>query len=124
MKNPLRLAALLTIVMAVGVQSVYGQAQTQGSPDSPLPVTRTVGLLDSDGSALYSVLFESADDSLSNLTVTSDLPPHTTFVEAVSAPDGATMTSAPDGKSISWKIASVDANTILGPFTYRVKQMI
>ncbi len=113
----LGLVALLPIMMTVSIQSVH----SQGQADSPVPVARTVGLLDSDGSALYSVLFESADDSLSNLTVTSSLPPNTIFVEAVSAPDGTLITNAPDGKSISWQITGLDANTILGPFTYRVK---
>jgi hypothetical protein len=82
---------------------------------------RTVGLLDTDGTALYSVLFESAGDSLGSLSVTSVLPADTTFVEAVGAPTGATFLAAPDGKSVNWQFATVDANTIVGPFTFRVK---
>ncbi|MHB8625700.1 MAG: hypothetical protein ACYDBJ_11690 [Aggregatilineales bacterium] len=112
----LALAASTTAIALVGTPA---RAQSQGA-DS-VPVTRTVGILDTDGSALYRVLFESASDPLGSLTVTNTVPANTTFVEAVSAPDGAIVTVAPDQKSVSWQFASLDANTILGPFTFRAK---
>ena len=111
--------ALFVAFAALASAGTLTYAQTQNTDQ--VPVTRTVGLLDSDGSALYSILFESAGDPLGNLTITSALPADTTFVEAVSAPDGASVLAAPDGKSVSWQFANLDADTILGPFTYRVK---
>ncbi|HVO42684.1 MAG TPA: hypothetical protein VMT34_08680 [Aggregatilineales bacterium] len=116
------LRCALALFMAIAaLASAVTPAHAQAQNTDQVPVTRTVGMLDSDGSALYSVLFESATAPLGNLTITSALPADTTFVEAVSAPDGAGILTAPDGKSVSWQFANLDADTILGPFTYRVK---
>ena len=113
--------ALALFIGIAPLASIVPLADAQAQTTDPVPVTHTVGMLDSDGSALYSVLFESANDPLGNLTITSTLPANTTFVAAVSAPDGASFQAAPDGESVSWQFAHLDADTILGPFTYRVK---
>jgi len=118
----LKCVAALTLAAAMAAAPFTGTvAGAQAQSAAPVPVMRTVGLLDTDGTALYSVLFESAGDPLGSLTVTSALPADTTLVEAVSAPTGATFLAAADGQSVSWQFASLDANTILGPFTFRVK---
>lgn len=84
----------------------------------PLAV-RSVGLVDTDGTVLYSVLIASGTDALGKLTVRSTLPEDTSLVEVVAAPPGATVQN--DGRSVTWQVEKLHADTILGPFTYRIK---
>lgn len=82
-------------------------------------VVRTMGLLDDDGSVLYSVLLANGPDALSELTITSIVPDDSTLVEVVATPPDAVAQN--DGTSVTWQVDTLDADTILGPFTYRVK---
>src|SRR5579864_3195864 len=99
----------LTLAVSALMAVLAAPANAQSQDRVQVPATRTIGVLDTDGTALYSVLFESVSDPLGNLTISSSLPANTTFVEAVSAPTGATFAAAPDGKSVSWQFASLDA---------------
>ncbi|MHB8624904.1 MAG: hypothetical protein ACYDBJ_11930 [Aggregatilineales bacterium] len=96
------------------------QAQSQSSANEL--VVRSAGILDADGSALYAITLASGTDALGNLTVSGVVPPNAADVEAVSAPPGATF-SAQGGTAgtVTWQINQMDADTILGPFVYRVK---
>lgn len=80
---------------------------------------RSVGLFDTDGTVLYSVLIASKADPLSKLTITSQLPEKTAFVELIATPPNAIAKQ--DAKSVTWLVEKLDKDTILGPFTYRVK---
>lgn len=91
------------------------------SAQAPSPILLyTTGILDSDGSVLYSVLLASTPESaLSNVTITSTLPERATFVEALANPETATFVSESEGV-VTWTLASLEADKIIGPFTYRV----
>ncbi len=99
--------------------SLCGFAKPKLSAAEAVPlVVRSVGLLDVDGSVLYSVLLASGPDALSQLTIMSVVPDHSTLVEVVSAPPDAVAQN--DGTSVTWQVDKLDADIILGPFTYRV----
>ena len=82
---------------------------------------RVVGLLDEDGSVLYSILIASGpDQSLGSLTIAGHVPEGATLVGDVGAPPTASYSPNEETGGPSWTLENVDANTILGPFTYRV----
>lgn len=113
-KRSIQFIWLLVLFSLVG----FATPKFSAAADAAL-VVRSVGLLDADGSVLYSVLLASGTDGLSELTVTSELPEHTTLVEIIAAPPDAVAED--DGTSVTWQVAALDADTLLGPFTYRVK---
>jgi hypothetical protein len=79
-----------------------------------------VGTLQDDGTVLYSLLYYSGPTARTDLTVSGTIPESATFVEAVIAPAGATFNAAAATEA-SWSIPAVAAETVLGPFTYRVQ---
>lgn len=79
-----------------------------------------VGTRQDDGTVLYSLLYYSGPTARTELTISGDIPEAATFVEAVIAPAGATFNAAAATEA-SWLIPSVAAETVLGPFTYRVQ---
>ncbi len=90
---------------------------------SPEPVAAqlyNVGTLQDDGTVLYSLLYYSGSTARTELTLSGTIPESATFVEAVIAPAGATFNAAATAEP-SWSIPTVAAETVLGPFTYRVQ---
>ncbi len=88
-----------------------------------LPVIiRNQGTFDTDGSVLYSVLLATSTNSLGKVTVSGDVPSNAGSVEAVLAPPGAIFAVKPGNpQTATWQLDSAAANSILGPFTYRVR---
>jgi hypothetical protein len=93
-------------------------AATPSYAAEPLLV-RSVGLLDTDGTVLYSVVLASGPQSLGKLIVTGGIPDGAELVEILNAPPDTAAQSQPDG--VAWQVKALDADTILGPFTYRVR---
>ena len=90
---------------------------------SPEPVAAqlyNMGTLQDDGTVLYSLLYYSGSTARTELTLSGTIPESATFVEAVIAPAGATFNAAATAEP-SWSIPAVAAETVLGPFTYRVQ---
>lgn len=109
---------LLVLTLLLVVPAVI-RAQDATPASEPLQVG-TAGLLAEDGSVLYSVHLGSASDgTLSELTLTSTLPEGAQFEQALWTPEAAVFVGAKDGV-VTWSLAELPADTILGPFTYRV----
>ena len=90
-------------------------------PD-PIPTQLyNVGNLQADGTVLYSVLFFSGPESLNQLTFSGAIPAGATLVEQVIAPATAQAVAEPAPGLVQWQVDTVAANTVLGPFTYRVR---
>lgn len=79
-----------------------------------------VGTLQEDGTVLYSLLYYSGPTARTELVISGDIPETATFVEAVIAPAEATFNAAAATEA-SWTIPAAAAETVLGPFTYRVQ---
>lgn len=80
----------------------------------------SVGLLAEDGSVFYSVLLGNGSaNALSELTITSVLPEGAAFVEAFWTPEDAVFMGEENG-IITWTLPEMPADSIVGPFTYRV----
>lgn len=94
----------------VAAPGLYGQAA----------VVRSVGQYEPSGTVLYSVYVASRSQSLGDLTVTSALPPGTRFLENVDLPKGARYEGVADNV-IAWTVPEIAEDSILGPFTYRLK---
>jgi hypothetical protein len=107
-----KLTCLLIALILVLPNVVPGRAA------EPLLV-RSVGLLDTDGTVLYSVILASGPQALGKLIVTGGIPDGTELVEILNAPPDTAAQSQSDG--VSWQVKALDADTILGPFTYRVR---
>ncbi len=82
-------------------------------------VAGSTGLIDEDGTVLYSVVLASGDAAVENVSVQAQLPSQATFVEALEFPESATLVGHA-GTVVSWEVVSLEANSILGPFTFRV----
>jgi hypothetical protein len=110
------LVVMVVLLPASAIVLVHGQKQ------ATIPAqVQNLGMLDADGSALYSILFYSGPEALSKLTVTGSLPINTRSVEVVIAPSGARFVGGVGNKpDLKWTIDAVDPSTVLGPFTYRV----
>ncbi|MFN8527216.1 MAG: hypothetical protein U0670_01235 [Anaerolineae bacterium] len=108
----LLLSVLAMAVLSVGIVSVNAQTTSESL------IVRSSGLLDQDGTALYSVIFATGETDIMGLTASVTVPDGFTLQESVLAPDTVTVTL--DGSTISWAIDGLAADTILGPLTYRV----
>lgn len=78
------------------------------------------GLIDADGSVIYSVTFAAGDNALKEVVVSAVLPEGATFVEATWQPKDATFEGEKDG-TVTWKAAEIAAQTFSGPYSFRVK---
>jgi hypothetical protein len=85
---------------------------------APLAVS-SIGLMDVNGTALYSVLLHSGEDALNDLTISASVPEGGTFVEPFWMPTSAQLVGEANGV-ITWSLADLDANSVIGPFTFRV----
>lgn len=121
--NPARLlvttAVLALVLLVLAAPASARQADTEG------PAVTSVGLADADGTVLYGVLLTGGDATLENATVTGTVPDGARLVEVVQTPKGNDATGAiavsEEGEvAVSWSVAALPADTILGPFTYRV----
>jgi hypothetical protein len=99
--------------------TLYAQDTTSTVQSEPL-IVRTVGVLDENRTALYSLLVYSGDQPLTDLTIVSTIPEWTTFMEAFWTPEKAEFIGQKNGV-VTWTLPELPAKTILGPFTYRVK---
>src|SRR5262245_14266260 len=111
-QTPLRITLIaLVLLIAAPLRGL--------AADAPPLLVRSVALLDADGTALYSVLLASGSEPLGKLTINASVPASAELVEVVTAPPGATSKAEP--RTVSWEIEKIDKDTILGPFTYRVR---
>lgn len=105
--------------MKILLLAVFWAVVAQGQ-DTNRAAVRTTGQYDADGTAVYSVYVASGQEDLELLTITAALPPGTRFLESVHKP----LSGIYDGvKSdiVWWKIAKLERDSVLGPFTFRVK---
>jgi uncharacterized repeat protein (TIGR01451 family) len=112
---------LIVLVVLTFSSATLGNDATEETPvERQALIVHSVGLLDADGTTLYSVLIANqSDESLSEVTVTSSLPNGETFVEAFWTPESAKFQGESNGE-VTWTVQELPAATILGPFTYRV----
>jgi hypothetical protein len=85
----------------------------------------SAGLIDTDGTVLYGVILTSGSAAAANVTLTGAVPDGARLVEVVQTPQGTEETGAitiveEGDDAVVWSVPTFPANTILGPFTYRV----
>ncbi len=107
------LGFLLVIALLVPMQPVSVVASEVAL------VAGSTGLIDEDGTVLYSVALASGDAAVENVSIQAQVPTQATFVEALEFPESATLVGQA-GTAVTWEVASLEANAILGPFTFRV----
>lgn len=78
------------------------------------------GLIDADGSVIYSITLAAGDNALKDVVVSAVLPEGATFVEATWKPKDAAL-EGEKGGTVMWKVAEVTAQTFSGPYSFRVK---
>jgi hypothetical protein len=92
-----------------------GQAQT-----GTRAVIRTVGQLDRDGTAQYSVYVASREEDLEGLTISAALPAGTRFLEQVHKPLDGVFEGVRDNV-VTWTASRLERDVLMGPFVFRVK---
>ncbi len=103
----------IATTLATGIllaSSLFGQSA----------VIRSVGHYEASGTVLYSVYVASRAEALGEVTISSALPPGTRFLENVDLPRGARYDGVADNV-VFWTIPAVPEDTLVGPFTYRLK---
>lgn len=83
-------------------------------------VIRSVGQFEPAGTVLYSVYVASRTQALGDVTISAALPPGTRFLENVDLPSGARYDGVADNV-VFWTIPAVPEDSVVGPFTYRLK---
>lgn len=92
----------------------------RGQEAAPEPlIVASNGVLDTDGTALYSVLVASGQDDLSDLTITAPVPEGAAFIEPIWKPESAEFVGESAG-IMTWALPELPAETVAGPFTFRV----
>lgn len=104
--------------LMIALALVFGSFARVGAQDTPSVTLLTTGLLGPDGSAYYSVQMFTSEE-LVNVAVSSVLPPGAVFGEVTRTPAIATFNSQ-QGGAVTWTVPKVPADTIIGPFTFRV----
>lgn len=79
-----------------------------------------MGQFEPSGTVLYSVYVASRTQPLGDVAVSSVLPPGTRFLESLDVPRAARYEGVADN-TIVWTVLEVAADTIVGPFTFRLK---
>lgn len=105
--------------MNIAATLITGLALTSGLY-AQSAVIRSVGHYEPSGTILYSVYIASKAEALGEVTVSSALPPGTRFLENVDLPRGARYDGVADNV-VFWTIPVVPEDTLVGPFTYRLK---
>ncbi len=108
-----RIGLLLIVALLVPMRSLSALAS-----DVTL-VAGSTGLIDEDGTVLYSVILASGDATVESVSIQAQIPTQATFVEALEFPESAALVGQV-GTVVTWEVASLEANSILGPFTFRV----
>ncbi|MBZ0320695.1 MAG: hypothetical protein K8L91_30055 [Anaerolineae bacterium] len=108
-----RIGLLLIVALLVPMHSLSAVAS-----DVTL-VAGSTGLIDEDGTVLYSVILASGDATVESVSIQAQIPTQATFVEALEFPESAAL-AGQVGTAVTWEVASLEANSILGPFTFRV----
>jgi len=108
---------LLCLIVFALPHTLFAQEGTPEAAPAPLVVASN-GLLDTDGTALYSVLVASGQEDLADLTITALMPEGAAFVEAIWTPQSAEFTGESEG-IVTWTLSELSADTIVGPFTFR-----
>lgn len=108
-----RIGLLLIVALLVPIQSLSAVAS-----DVTL-VAGSTGLIDEDGTVLYSVILASGDATVESVGIQAQIPPQATFIEALEFPESAVLVGQV-GTAVTWEVATLDGNSILGPFTFRV----
>lgn len=85
-----------------------------------LAVVKATGQFDGDGTVLYSVYVASRAQALGEVTISSQLPPGTRYLENVDRPRDSRYEGVADNVVV-WTVTEVPADTVVGPFTYRLK---
>ncbi|MEZ5402759.1 MAG: hypothetical protein R2729_23995 [Bryobacteraceae bacterium] len=101
------------LILAAATATAWAQGEGRA-------VLRTFGQMESNGTALYSVFAATRHEELKELLVAVALPPGARFLEQVHKPAGAVF----DGvqKDVAyWSVPALEADTVLGPFVFRVK---
>lgn len=103
-------AALRFPCVLIFAASLYGQTA----------VVRSTGQYEPAGTVLYSVYVASANQALSDVTVSSAVPPGMRFLENVDLPKAARYDGVADN-IVTWTIPEIAEDTVVGPFTFRLK---
>jgi len=83
-------------------------------------VIRAASQFDIASTALYSIFLASRNDTLRDLVVSCEVPPGTRFLEDLDIPSSATYEGVARN-IVKLSSPAVDRETLLGPFTLRVK---
>lgn len=83
-------------------------------------VIRSAGQYEPSGTVLYSVYVASRTQPLGDVAISSLLPPGTRFLESVDVPRASRYEGVADN-TIVWTVPEVAADTVVGPFTFRLK---
>jgi len=103
----------MLLLLCFTASLVLGQSSSRA-------VIRTTGVFEPDGNAVYSVYVASGQDDLEQLTISAALPAGTRYLESVHKPiDG--VYEGVKSDIITWTIARLERDTVLGPLAFRVK---
>lgn len=108
---------LLSLLIGAALLLSAGVAAAREPISEPLTI-HSSGLLDEDGTALYSVLVASGTDDLTGVTITAQVPEGAAFIEAIWTPEAAEFTGEAAG-TVTWTVPELAADTVIGPFTFR-----
>ena len=119
----LRVALILGILvlLVTTLTPIQSFAQSLHASD-PALIAKTSGMIDADGTILYSIFLATGPAALEKLAVSFTVPGTPASVDSVLAPTDAKFAYVTDPtRAAVWRLDKVEANTIIGPFTYRVK---
>lgn len=83
-------------------------------------VIRSAGQIEPAGTILYSVYVASRAQPLGDVAISSAIPPGMRFLENLDVPRAGRYEGVADN-TVVWTLPEVAADTIVGPFTFRVK---
>jgi hypothetical protein len=109
---------VLIVLLAIPL-GVFAQDDDGYSFEDPVFLWSAGQLDATDNSVYYSLFVASGAEAISDLTVTADVPEGATFVDAFWTPETSTFVGEADG-AVSWELPALEAETIMGPFTFHV----
>jgi hypothetical protein len=110
--------AVLVVLFAIPL-GVFAQDDDAYSFEDPVFLWSAGQLDATDNSVYYSLFVAAGAEAVSDLTVTADVPEGATFVDAFWTPESSTFVGEADGV-VSWEVPALEAETIMGPFTFHV----
>lgn len=81
---------------------------------------QATGQFESADTVVYSVFVASREEALESLQLSATMPANTRFLENVDAPASARYEGVADN-IITWTLPAMDADTLAGPFTFRIR---